>query len=370
MHKVNMSSFQLYVLLFITMNGTGLLTAPGLLARMAGASSWMAPFLAMPVGLVAIWLAVKLNRQFPEDNLVGIAEKVAGPVAGRALSLLYLFYMLSSTGFVLRQFSDFLTNSFLMRTPGTVVSACLLLVGGYAVKQGPELLGRLGTMFLPIFISLSLLVCLPMLWNAHIRYALPLGSAGWESVLSGAYALQLWFPMMTFASFYLPYVGDKRKALAGGIWMVVVNTIWFACTNLFALVVLGPAASGFNYPIMTIVRQVQLSEFVEHIDALVMMGWVLAFFVRIVVCLFGAAVGTARWLGLPNYRPLVYPLAWLLVIVSQWGLRNTQYIPNSTGALCMFYLANAIALPSVLLLLSLLRRVNDRSGETTPAGPS
>ena len=54
--------------------------------------------------------------------------------------------------------------------------------------------------------------------------------------------------------------------------------------------------------------------------------WVVGAFVKISVFYYVAALGTAQWLNLSDYRPVVWPLGIIIVEFSFWSLPNTMVV--------------------------------------------
>ena len=52
--------------------------------------------------------------------------------------------------------------------------------------------------------------------------------------------------------------------------------------------------------------------------------WIVGAFVKISVFYYVAALGTAQWLNLSDYRPVVWPLGILIVAFSFWSLPSTM----------------------------------------------
>ncbi|MEH6995831.1 GerAB/ArcD/ProY family transporter, partial [Neobacillus drentensis] len=79
----------------------------------------------------------------------------------KILGFLFLYFYISTTGNIIRDYSEFLVGSFLIKTPISVVMASMTLLCAFVVQAGLEVLGRVGQLFFPLFVvPLMLLILL------------------------------------------------------------------------------------------------------------------------------------------------------------------------------------------------------------------
>lgn len=81
--------FMFTVICFL--KATSLLTA--FVAGVALQDSWLVVLFGMVLCLPLIWLYRTLMVLFPDRNLIQILEEVYGPVAGRIIGVLYLWFL-------------------------------------------------------------------------------------------------------------------------------------------------------------------------------------------------------------------------------------------------------------------------------------
>ncbi len=53
------------------------------------------------------------------------------------------------------------------------------------------------------------------------------------------------------------------------------------------------------------VRLVSIANFLERLESVVLMAWILGGFIKVGVFYYAAVLGRAQWLGLKDYRSLV-----------------------------------------------------------------
>ena len=115
---------------------------------------------------------------------------------------------------------------------------------------------------------------------------------------------------------------------------------------------------------MDVVRYISLADFLEHLESLVMAIWVAGAFLKISVMYYALVTGTAQWLKLSDFRPLVLPHGFLLVLFAIWSAPNLSELGHFLTATGPFYLTTMQTLvPLLLLLVALIRKRKDKVKE-------
>ena len=85
--------------------------------------------------------------------------------------------------------------------------------------------------------------------------------------------------------------------------------------------------------------------------------WIVGAFVKISVFYYVAALGTAQWLNLSDYRSVVWPLGILIVEFSFWSLPNTMELARyNIGVVPFIGLLIQMIIPLFLLVIAVVRK--------------
>jgi spore germination protein KB len=108
-----------------------------------------------------------------------------------------------------------------------------------------------------------------------------------------------------------------------------------------------------------------LANFFEHVESAVMAVWIVGAFVKISVFYYASALGTAQWLNLSDYRPVVWPIGILIVIFSFWSLPSTIDVNrNDTSVFPLQGILMQTIIPLLLLVIAVVRKRNHKGTET------
>jgi spore germination protein KB len=166
-----------------------------------------------------------------------------------------------------------------------------------------------------------------------------------------------WFAQFFLISFLLPFVADKKKEMKYGMLPVFAVMLTLVVVNLIVLFVLGSTTASRVYPLMHVARYISIADFFEHLESGVMAIWIVGAFVKISVFYYVAALSTAQWLNLSDYRPVVLSLGILMVEFSLWSLPNTMDLVHFLEKVVPYYhLVLQTILPLFLLVIAVVRK--------------
>jgi spore germination protein KB len=355
--KGKISAMQLAMMMYPMVLGTAVLVLPGIIAKYAKNDLWLSTIFASLAGFLTVYIANRLHRLFPKETIIQYSQRILGTFAGKALGVIYMLFYVHITGIVAREYADFLVSMFLPLTPTSVVITLMVLVAAMAVRGGVEVVGRTAVVFFPVF-TLPLILFVVMLFNdLDPRNLLPVMEHGITPVIKGASVPQTWFSEFFLISFFLPMLTDSEKGMKWGMASVTGVMLTMVLVNLIALFLFGQDIATFTYPVMEVARYISVADFFENLQSVIMMLWVLGAFVKISLFYYAVALGTAQWLNLSDYRPLVLPLGFLIFLFSFWDLPNLSVLNHFQEKTGPFYLISIqIVIPLLLLIIAVVRR--------------
>lgn len=351
------SSLQMAMIINPTILSTAILLAPSVTGEYARQDIWLSPVWASMAGFIAIVLAILLHRRFPGSTFIQYAEQITGKWIGKGISFCFLLYLLFITGIIVREYGEFVVGSFLGRTPMSVVIGSMMLVSAFAVRGGLEVLGRVAQLFLPVVIVLYLWIVIFLIPDMDLSNMLPILSDGLVPSMKGAVITQGIYGEFFLIAFLLPFLSDQHKAFK---WSVIslISVIFIAMiTNFATLLLFGHILNNMTYPIMSAARYISITEFLEHLESIIMAIWVLGIYIKISMFFYALVLGTGQWLQLNDDRPLVLPFGLLIVLFSFWGIPDVQTIAEAfESSLPVLSAIIQLLLPALLLLLALFRK--------------
>ncbi|MED4955109.1 endospore germination permease [Paenibacillus macerans] len=353
--KGKISSGQFALILYSLMGYDGLLLIPKIAGEAAGRDLWLSPVWSHLAGIAFVLAMLQLGRMFPGETSIAYSKRVLGKLPGKAAGFIIVFYTAYLTSVILRIYSDFISSVFLENTPSLVTAGGIMFLVAYTVRGGVEVLGRLAQLFLPVTIVVFALLSILTIPEWNVSNALPIMGNGPVPSLKGAIVPFTWFSGYLLLGLYFPLLSNQRKAA------FFVLTAWFgemitlAASGLVSVFLFGEYAGTLNYPFIEVVRYIGLGEFFQHIDALLLAVWLPGTFIELAAYFYAAVTGMAEWIGLKDYRALAFPLGFLALVVSFWGLSGAADFAHYLATSHVWFDFSLVVFGFILFLTAWIR---------------
>jgi spore germination protein KB len=94
--------------------------------------------------------------------------------------------------------------------------------------------------------------------------------------------------------------------------------------------------------------------------------WIVGAFVKISVFLYAVTLGTAQWLNLSDYRPVIWPLAIIIIEFAFWSIPSTVVFKTFLITVIPFYgtLIQTI-IPLFLLMVAVVRKKTQKQTKSS-----
>ncbi|WP_367306908.1 GerAB/ArcD/ProY family transporter [Alicyclobacillus acidocaldarius] len=360
---VQISRYQLILMLIWTVLGTGIVTMPGTIAQFTLRDAWISGFGLLLGAVMCAVISLAHARLFPGRTLTQAAIDVLGPVLGRAYGIWYLAYGFVTMATIGREMSAFIGISVLPNTPDFLVSALAFAVSMYLAYLGIEVVARVNEFILPLaaVVSPVLFLLAARLFDTSSFQPL-LGdpaSAAWRAAVvpAFAYGLEFAIALQWVSALRSPRTLPWDILIAGAISAFVLSALVTLTVG-----VLGQPARYLNYPVLELVRAIRQGKFVERLDTLYVMGVAITLVLKLAT--FQLAVGEAvkDVSGSPERTWIPVPVALLGWSLSNYLFRNVFDVTNFIlRDVPIYFLATVVLLPGALYALRAVQSVRAKS---------
>jgi spore germination protein KB len=360
------SSLQMALMMNQTILATILLLVPAITAKSAKQDLWISPIWASIVGFICVFIANKLNQYYPKETIIEYSELILGKFFGKLLGIFYLIFYLHITGIIVREYGEFVSGTFLNRTPVFAILGAMMIVSAYAVHGGLEVIGRCSEIIVPVVSLLYLVICILLFKDLDVHNIFPILENGVMPSFKGSIVPQSWFSEFILVSFLFPYLVDREKGLKWGMISVFSVMVIMVLTNITALLLFGNLTAHLTYPIITAARYISIADFLQHLESIIIALWVAGTFIKITVFFYVIVLGTAQLLKLSDFRPIILPMGFLIILIGIWSAPNLQSLGHFLGTTAPFYfLTIQVGIPFFLLLIAFMKtKIQKKKGST------
>lgn len=362
MHLEKINNRQLFLILTVMRLTVIIAFLPALTSADALQDAWVAALLAFFPAAFIIFLITWLGKRYPEETLIEYSQKLLGKWVGRLVGFLVLLTFLFMAGSDLRVYTEVITTGFLTNTPLIAILIGMVVISSVAAFYGIEVIGRIADFLFPILavaVVVSLIIAIPSVRFGKINLQ-PVLARGLGPVLRGSVVPTSIIAQYLVLTILIPAINKPQKpflAAFGALGLATVILILFA---LAVVIVLGPESGARQlFPVFAMVRNLQISTFLERFEALTIFGWGFGLFISVSTFLYCGAKGLAKLMKLGSYRPLILPMAVIWVAFSFHEYRDIfaleeVFRPNFIGPFVLSWFLLSIF---PLCLASLIKNI-------------
>ena len=322
MEKTKISAIQLFAMMFMFELGSALVVSYGITAKK---DAWIATLLGMCSGVILFLIYYSLFRKYPNLPLTGYARKIFGKYVGWIIGLFYVVFLLYDAARNLRDFGELLMSSTLRKTPLLAINILMVLAICYVLYLGIEVLARTTEVFIVILVFIgftgNLLIFLS--GNLDINNLRPVLENGWKPIVMTAFPLLTFFPFGEIIAFTMlfPYLNRPELAKKVGLFALFSSGISLAWTTSLNIAVLSvEVVERSTFPLLSSIAKVNLMEFLQRLDALVVLTLLILMFFKISILFYGAVIGVVDLFNLKNHQQILLPQLGLFLSFYQWRL--------------------------------------------------
>lgn len=312
--KIN--NLELITLSTLYLLGSALIFTPGI--SDAGQDTWLALLLGITTAIPFLYLYCKLAEKFPHKTIVEYSQELLGPLLGKIMGALYVWFAFILGVWVLRNFTDFIYITTLDQTPHSFIAAAFTFLAAYGVSKGLEVIARSSQFMFPIVAAAFFVIVIPVLREVDYTFLLPILNTEPPKFFLAAF-INFSFPFteMVLFTMIFPYLSEKENIFVPALkGMLIAGGALFIKTLLIVAIFRPQFAASMIYPFYNLSRLISVAGFLERFDPLMVGAFILTGFVKISLCYYAACLGLGQLLGLRDYRPLILPMGALMVAFS------------------------------------------------------
>ena len=309
----SISGLQLFSIALCFLFGTVLRSS--LLPMAMANDSWMAAFMGAIAYLPQLAILLALARRYPGKSLFQINEAVFGPVAGRALSCVYLYFFITLLAVATFDMGNFVVEFTMRGTPLVVVVSVFSLACCYGARKGAGPLARVSTLLVIgafLILIVNTLLTLPA---AQPRYLLPMFTLPLSRYVQGAHvAASVYYGESIVLFSLLPLMAPgscpRKPLIAAALLSIPVIFL----VQIREVLTLGPLLPFAVQPSYETLRMVDLETVVTRIESIYAFLMVSLTLFKACTILYASASGIAQVTRAESPRPMVFLLGGLAAV--------------------------------------------------------
>ncbi|MEK5236014.1 endospore germination permease [Paenibacillus sp. FSL L8-0470] len=314
LEKDQISTAQMIVLGLFTLIGDMALVYPSIMTAGAHEDAWIAGLISIPLGLATLKLMITTANIDPNKTIIELSQQILGKWVGGAVALSYLIFFLIAASTYVREIEDFMCTQVYEATPGGVIRFMAIFLLVYGLRLGLETLGRAAQIFLPFFTVFLIGLLALLIPDMRIEQIYPIMNTPFPDLLHTVF-FGVFYPFGELCVFLMVYPYAKKQSnTSRDIFIaLVIGGVGLNLILFLSLTVLGAYFSEHNfYAAYILAQRINIGNFLQRLEALMATTWIISTYFKTALYFYAFVLGTAQLLKLKSYRPLIFPVAFLL----------------------------------------------------------
>lgn len=354
---IEISAKQFLLLLVTYVISTADVFLPAFVAQEAKEDSWISVIIGTIGALIIANIFITLGLRYPKKTIIQYASDIVGIPIGKIIGFSYAYYFIFVAWAVTRELEEIFVTAFNPDAPIILYGIVTVIVAAYAVMNGLEVIARINELLLPIGLIVLFGISLLNIPNVDLTNFLPVFYNGIIPSLKGGLFVQTWLIETVITLMLIPYIKEKEKArkylnfailILGGTLIVGASTIAVFGVSL---------TEKFLFPALEYVRYASLGPNIQNLDMGIMLVWITGIYIKIALSYFVGVLALTQVIGSRSYKRLMVPIGIIIIVFASASARMLIELIYSIKYILPFYfLVIALIIPSILLLISVIRK--------------
>lgn len=323
--------------------------------------AWISTFIAMVVAILIMYFATKVNLLHPTETLIEIIQTILGKWIGKIIAISFFIMWYTVTPIIMRQSTEVIKEMLLPRTPIFIIVFPMVVLAAYATFQGLESIARCSEIVGPVMFLVYTVLVVLILKEIQWKYVLPIYSnTGVLPILKGALSPASFLcGSISMIMMLAPFMVEPNKAPSRGMWGISLAGIFLTIVTLVVIATLSPNLTAKQwYPAFEAVRFISVENFIQNLDAVIVVVWLSSSFIKFTLFFFITCYGTSQWLGIKNWRNTIWviaPFIYILALVPR-NVIDINILYPIKFLIPFVFPVNLVGIPLLLWIVGTIRK--------------
>lgn len=279
--------------------------------------TWLVILAGFAVTTPVILSYAALAKRFPGMNLVQINDMVYGRFLGKVLSIYYIFFILMTLSFNIRDVGELYSTFLMTDTPFIFLLVVFAATCAYAVTKGLEVLARVSHLFVvtELFVIISTFILL--IDQMNFSNFLPFFELPFVKIFQGIHIVStIPFGETVVFLMIMGCLNKTEHAVKNAFLGLLIGGISLLIVAVRNTAVLGRTQTIWTSTSFQSIRLIDIGTVLTRMDFLIGIAQTILIFLKCSIFLYVLVVSLSQLFGLKSYLPLVLPLAGIEVIIA------------------------------------------------------
>lgn len=356
-HNGKVSGRQMMILLILQMFNMNLLIIPRICTQYLGRNGYIAPIIAIIIGVIYLFIITGLTLRFPDFTFAEISKHLLPNSIAYILILLLCVKFIISTGLEVRMFTEVIAQVMLPKTPKSVIMIVLLLTVAYLVKSGVEAIARMGEVIIYFVIVPLIIVLLMIIFRVEYKEIMPFFQISPREVLAGTGLTSFIFIPLEVLLVFNGLMNKPEEIKKVGVKAIITIGIIEGIITLLCITQCGvKEIKNQIWPVIVLMKSIGLNNSVqENQEMLMLIVWIFSIFMNVSISILSISLLGSRSCNFKRENVFVLPVLPIILLIA--------LLPHDLGRVYTYYLNFqyyygiwfVMPIPLILLLIAKIK---------------
>jgi len=288
--------------------------------------SWLSVISAFILGFIPLGIFYFIITHNPKENITDFIKNSLGNVLGTLINIGIIIFVFIFTSLLLWNLINFIGSQYLYKTPSLAIAITFAIAIYYITSKSINVIGRCSIILFYISIFLFVFSGLGLMFNLDINNIKPTFEYGVMPILNGSLHYISYNVLPLFLITIIPkneLNGSNKKFIRNSIFFYFLATLSLFIVTFFLLSIYGVEyAQILQYPSYHILKRLSILGFIQRVESILSIQWILDLFVVIVMGLYFVKTSLRQTFNFKDYKMVSFGLVILLVTVTHYLFKN------------------------------------------------
>ena len=327
MNEQKLDTYQAISVIVTVMLSHIILNLPNHLIETTGSSSILNLIYVFSIVLLICWIVTKIFKLFPNNDIIDICEYAAGKAIKILYTILLCGYLLVISALVIRTFAESLSLIYFPNIRLEIIILFFIIMSAIMNLLGFKAIARTSVILLPIILIAMLVVFIYSTSDFTVQRSLPLlGYSAFDTFVKGlgnifAFSSALIIVVMA------PLISDgNRMRKVGFVSLIIYGICVIAGTVCLLFLIPSVGDVSNTLTIYVVSKRVSLGSFVQSIDSLFILVWIICIFNYLAISLHFAIYLFKKIVNVKHELSLIYPFSAIVFVISMLPKNSSDLI--------------------------------------------
>ena len=252
----------------------------------SGVNSWLAALISYAIGVIPLLMIIYISKYKPNLKLNEKINSLFGKKLGFIINIIFSLLLISLGITLLYNINNFILSQFLYRTPFLVTCTLLIILIIYCSNKGINTISKLSLLLLIINIILYTINIFSLIQHIDIYNFMPILKENTNNIFNTALKISSinYLPLLTIL-----IIPKEKLTVPSKYNKTIIISYIIGAIISFGLVittfgVLGiDLVNAFEYSEYIVLRKVKLLGFLERIENIISLQWIIGSFVYLTI---------------------------------------------------------------------------------------